>query len=253
MRWDHSGKVVLVTGGGTGIGRATALAFARAGATVVVAGRRPEPLAETVERIVEAGGRGIAVVADVTRPADVARLIDTAASRHGGLDIAFNNAGTLGPVGPLAEIEEADGSSVVATNLTGIWLAMKYEIRYMREYGGGVIIITASNLGAHVTAPGLGVYGATKAAVRVLTRSAAREYIGAGIRINSISPGPIDTPMSRAPGESDAERDARYAAVIPVGRVGTVEEVAATVLWLASPEAGYIVGHDLVLDGGISA
>ena len=143
MRWDHSGKVVLVTGGGTGIGRATALAFARAGATVVVAGRRPEPLAETVERIVEAGGRGIAVVADVTRPADVARLIDTAASRHGGLDIAFNNAGTLGPVGPLAEIEEADGSSVVATNLTGIWLAMKYEIRYMREYGGGVIINTA--------------------------------------------------------------------------------------------------------------
>jgi NAD(P)-dependent dehydrogenase (short-subunit alcohol dehydrogenase family) len=252
MTQRFTGKTVLITGGGSGIGRAAALAFAREGAAVTVAGRRRDPLDQTVRLIEEAGGLASAVTADVSSPADAERLVATTADRHRGLHIAFNNAGIL-EAGPLAEMDPAAWDHQVAVNLTGVFLAMKHEITHMRASGGGVIINTASNLGAHMRLPFLGAYAATKAAVSALTRAAAREYIADGIRINAISPGPIDTPMSLRPGETAADRDERLADALPAGRAGTVTEAASAVLWLASAEAGFTVGHDLVIDGGASA
>jgi len=252
MTQRFTGKTVLITGGGSGIGRATALAFASEGAAVAVAGRRREPLDQTVRLIKDAGGRASAVTADVSSPTDAARLVAATADRHGGLHIAFNNAGII-EAGPLADMDQAAWDRQVAVNLTGVFLAMKHEITHMRASGGGVIINTASNLGAYMRLPFLSAYAATKAAVSALTRAAAREYIADGIRINAISPGPIDTPMSLRPGETDADRDKRLAGALPAGRAGTVAEAAAAVLWLASPEAGFTVGHDLVIDGGATA
>jgi NAD(P)-dependent dehydrogenase (short-subunit alcohol dehydrogenase family) len=252
MRQRFTGKTVLITGGGSGIGRATALAFAREGATVAVTGRRGEPLDQTVRLIKDEGGQASAITADVSSPADAERLVATAVDRHGDLHIAFNNAGIL-EAGPLADMDQAAWDRQLAVNLTGVFLTMKHEITRMRASGGGVIINTASNLGAHMRLPFLGAYAATKAAVSALTRAAAREYIADGIRINAISPGPIDTPMSLRPGETEADRDRRLANALPVGRAGTVGEAADAVLWLASPEAGFTVGHDLVIDGGATA
>ncbi|WP_214317610.1 SDR family NAD(P)-dependent oxidoreductase [Nonomuraea sediminis] len=242
-------RVVLVTGGGSGIGQATARAFGREGATVVVAGRTEKSLAETVESV---GGDASLVVADVTDEADAERMVATVVERHGRLDIAFNNAG-IGTLGHVADMDREIWDRVLAVNLTGVWLSMKYEIARMREQGGGIIVNNSSNLGAHRRQPGLGAYIASKAAVSALTRTAALEYIGDGIRINAVSPGLCDTAMSRWPGEREADRAERLKAVNPSGRVGTVEEIAGAVLYLASPEAGYAVGTDLVVDGGSAA
>ncbi len=229
-------KVVLVTGGGSGIGRATALAFAGEGAVVVVAGRTERSLRETVRLVEEAGGKGGAFRADLTNAEDVAGLVRSTVDNYGGLDVAVNNGGVLAAAGPVAMIAEQDWSFVVTTNLTGTWLAMKHEIGYMSEHGGGAIVNMSSS-----------------AAISALTRTAAREYINAGIRINAVSPGPVDTPMSLLPGETPEGRADRLREAIPLGRVGTVAEVANTVLWLASPESSFAVGVDLVLDGGARA
>ncbi|ETK36949.1 SDR family NAD(P)-dependent oxidoreductase [Microbispora sp. ATCC PTA-5024] len=252
MTARFAGRVVLVTGGGSGIGRAAARAFAREGAAVVVAGRGAGPLERTVRLIADEGGTASAVTADVSSSADVARLVATTVERHGGLHVAFNNAGVL-EAGPLADMDEDAWHRQLAVNLTGVFLSMKHEIAHMRADGGGVIVNTASNLGAHMRLPFLGAYAASKAAVSALTRAAARECIGAGIRINAISPGPFDTRMSLRPGETEADRAERVKGSLPIGRVGTLDEAAAAVLWLASPEAGFAVGHDLVVDGGATA
>ncbi|WP_405142911.1 glucose 1-dehydrogenase [Sphaerisporangium sp. NBC_01403] len=245
-------KVVLVTGGGSGIGRAVALGFAQEGATVVVAARRREPLDQTVKLIEAAQGRATALTADVTRPAEVAGLVSEIVRRHGRLDIAVNNAGVF-TMGQVADIDEADWSHTLDVNVTGVFLSMKHEIAAMREGGGGVIVNVASQIGAHKRIPGLGAYAASKAAVAALTRTAALEYIREGIRINAVSPGPHDTPMSMRPGETLSDRDDRMKAQLPIGRVGTLEEITASVLWLASDDAGFAVGHDLVVDGGSTA
>ncbi|OUC98469.1 SDR family NAD(P)-dependent oxidoreductase [Streptosporangium minutum] len=252
MTARFTGKVVLISGGGSGIGRAGALAFAREGATVVVAGRNADSLRKTVELIEAEGGRADAVTADVSSSQDVARLVTTTVERHGGLHIAFNNAGVL-EAGPLADMDEAAWDHLIAVNLTGVFLSMKHQIAHMRANGGGVIVNTASNLGAHMRLPFLGAYAASKAAVSALSRAAARECIGQGIRINAISPGPIDTAMSLRPGESEDARTERMKEALPIGRIGTLAEAASAVLWLASPEAGFTVGHDLVIDGGATA
>ncbi|MFI6506336.1 SDR family NAD(P)-dependent oxidoreductase [Streptosporangium sp. NPDC050855] len=252
MTARFTGKVVLVTGGGSGIGRAAALAFAREGATVVVAGRGAAALEETVKLIEHEGGRADAVTADVSSSADVARLVATTVERHGGLHVAFNNAGVV-EGGMLADMDEDAWDRLLAVNLTGVFLSMKHEIAHMLGNGGGVIVNTSSNLGAHMRLPFLGAYAASKAAVSALSRTAAKEYIGQGIRVNVLSPGPIDTSMSLWPGETEADRAERLKGALPIGRVGSLDEAASAVLWLAAPESGFAVGHDLVLDGGATA
>ncbi|MEV4439183.1 SDR family NAD(P)-dependent oxidoreductase [Streptomyces sp. NPDC049577] len=226
MSKRFEGKVVLVTGGGEGIGRAAAFAFAREGADVVVAGRHREMLHDTVEQITELGGKAsCGIEGDVTHHGkqDAERIVQTVVNRHGKLDIAFNNVTELGPNQPVAEICEKVWGDTLAANLTGVWLSMKHEIAHMEKNGGGVIVNTASNIGSQGLLPGMGAYAASKAAVSTLTQTAAREYIEKGVRINAISP-------------------------CPLGRGAKVEEIAETVLWLASDEASYVVGHDLVLD-----
>ncbi|MDV9169066.1 SDR family oxidoreductase [Streptomyces sp. W16] len=235
-------RVALVTGGGSGIGRATAPAFAREGATVAVAGPEPEDLEQTVKLIRQAGGPASPVTADLTRGPDVIRVVRTTVERHGGLHVAFNNSGVTGPVRPVADLCEVTWSDVLATNLTGVWLCVKHEVRHMREHGGGVIVNTACNVGVHGRLPAFGAYAASNAALSALTRTAAREYISEGIRINAVSPGRTGTEKSgRA--EATASR---------AGRGATPEEIANTVLRLASDESESAVGHDLVPAGGVS-
>jgi NAD(P)-dependent dehydrogenase (short-subunit alcohol dehydrogenase family) len=253
MAARFTSKNVLVTGGGAGIGRAIARAFAREEATVVVAGRSAEPLQRTVKLIEAGGGRATAITADIARSGDVAALVAQSAATYGSLDVAVNNAAALSALGPVADIDEDQWSALVAVNLTGTLLSMKHEIAHMRRHGGGAIVNIASSLGAHMRLAGLGAYVATKAAVSALTRNAALDHIHDGIRINAVSPGPADTPMSSRPGETQADRDARMRDQLPAGRVASLDEIAAAVLYLASPEAAFIVGTDLLIDGGVTA
>ncbi|MFI6013293.1 SDR family NAD(P)-dependent oxidoreductase [Streptomyces sp. NPDC051243] len=252
MSADFAGRVVLVTGGGSGIGRATASAFAHRSAAVVVAGRNADNLDRAVAAIRADGGEATAVPCDVRSEGDVTRLVARTVSVYGALDIAFNNAG-VSLVGSLADLSIAEWDEVIATNLTGTFLLMKHEINQMRRTGGGVIVNNASNA-AHMTVPQLAAYSASKAAVLSLTRAVAREFLAEGIRINAISPGPVDTPIwASRPGESQDDRRRRMAAESPAGMVGSAEEIARMVLWLASPDARYVAGHDLVVDGAMSS
>ncbi|MER5831783.1 SDR family oxidoreductase [Streptomyces sp. NPDC002130] len=250
-----TGRTALVTGAGSGIGRATALAFAAEGAHVVVAGRRREPLDETVTLIEETGGKALAVTADVTRAADLRDLVDAAVDRFGSLDVAVNNAGVLEAGGqPAADVSEDAWRRMLDINVTGVLLALQAGVRQMRtQPGGGAIVNIASRIGVHGRIPGMTAYGTTKAAVSVLTRGAALDHIADGVRINAVSPGAGATSMSLKPGETEADRAERMRTAVPVGRVSTVEEIAAAVLYLASDDAASVVGTDLVVDGGSTA
>ncbi|MDH6584507.1 NAD(P)-dependent dehydrogenase (short-subunit alcohol dehydrogenase family) [Streptomyces sp. SAI-208] len=248
------GRTALVTGAGSGIGRAVALAFAAEGAQVVVAGRRAEPLARTVRLIEEAGGKALAVTADVTRETEIEAVVDAAVDRFGSLDVAVNNAGVFRGGRPLAELSSADWREQLDVNLTGVFLALRAEIRRMRaQPSGGTIVNIASTFGAHTRAPGAAAYAATKAAVSALTRGAARDHIREGVRINAVSPGAVDTPMSLRPGETEPDRAERARATLPLGRVSATSEIAAAVLYLASDDASSVVGTDLVVDSGATA
>ncbi|SIR94334.1 NAD(P)-dependent dehydrogenase, short-chain alcohol dehydrogenase family [Micromonospora avicenniae] len=253
MSERFDGKVVLITGGAGVIAGATAQAFAGLGATVVLVGRNADKLAEAAARIDAHGGKVDWVTADVTDSDQVAAMIAEVVRRHGGLHVAFNSAGIFGTSAPVADLDEETWRAVLDVNLTGVFLTMKHEIAHMRRNGGGVIVNMASNIGAHGRRPGLAAYAASKAAVSVLTQTAARDHIADGIRINAVSPGASDTPMSYRPGEGQADRDARIRAAVPAGRVSDPAEVAATVVWLASEAASFVVGHDLVVDGGATA
>jgi NAD(P)-dependent dehydrogenase (short-subunit alcohol dehydrogenase family) len=244
-------KVVLVTGAGSGIGRATAQAFAAEGATVVAAGRSLEPLEHTVKLITADGGTAAAVSTDMTQEPDVQRLIALIVERYGRLDVAVNNAGTF-TAAPLTDLALDDWRRVLDTNVTGMFLALKHQLRQMRTQRGGSIINIGSNIGAHKSVPNLAAYGASKAAVSALSRAVALEAIGHGVRINVISPGASDTAMSLRPGEDEAGRAARMAGSVPLGRVGELSELTSAILWLAGDESGFAVGHDLVMDGGAS-
>ncbi|MBB4917075.1 SDR family NAD(P)-dependent oxidoreductase [Streptosporangium saharense] len=245
-------KVVLVTGGGSGIGRAVALGFAREGAQVVVSGRGREALDQTVKLAEADGGRIAALTSDVSDSASVAALVGQIVERYGRLDIAINNAGVLA-TGNVTDQPEEDFARVVDVNLTGVFLAMKHEIPAMIAGGGGVIVNFSSQIGAHKRLPGFGAYAASKAGVTALTRTAAREYIDQGVRINALSPGSHDTAMSMRPGETEADRAERMKDQVPAGRVGSLDEITGTVLWLASDDAGYVIGADIVADGGSTA
>ncbi|MER6084250.1 glucose 1-dehydrogenase [Streptomyces sp. NPDC001833] len=245
-------KVVIVTGAGAGIGRASARAFAREGATVVAAGARPESIGETVRLVEDDGGTADAVVADVTRPENMERLVRTTVERHGGLHVAHNNAGVFGKPTPVGDLDLAAWQSVLDVNLNGVLLSMQQEIRHMRAHGGGVIVNTASNIGYHGRRPGMAAYAASKAAVSTLTRVAALDHIKDNVRINAVSPGATDTSMSLRPGETDADRAARLATTVPIARVAATDEIVNAVLWLASDESSFVVGHDLVVDGGVT-
>lgn len=247
------GKNVLVTGAGSGLGRAIALAFAAEGAGVAVAGRTAASLDETVGLIGAKGGTAVAVTADVTDSGQLRRLVSESVDRLGGLDIAVNNAGILRGAGLVGDVSEEDWEAVLRTNVTGVWLAMKHEIAHMKDSGGGVIVNIASNLGAHRRIPNAAAYITSKAAVSALTRAAALDHIHQGVRINAVSPGASATTMSLRPGETEAERAERMKSESPLGRVAEVGEVAAAVLYLASPAAGAVVGTDLVVDSGASA
>lgn len=253
MEKRFSDRVVLVTGASSGIGRVTAVAFAREGAKVVVTGRRREQLDTTVSAIREAGGQGIAVVADAAKSADAQRMVDTAIQAFGRLDCAFNNAGIEGgkPFVPTAEYSEEIWDEVIAINLTGVFLSMKYEIRQMLAQGGGAIVNMASVAGLIGTRVGIG-YGASKHGVVGATRAAAMEYAASHIRINAVCPGVVRTEMTERAFFHDEDLGAAMTRRHPIGRLGTPEEVAEAVLWLCSDSSSFTTGHALPVDGGLT-
>ena len=258
MAGQFAGKVALVTGAGSGIGRASALALAHAGARVVVADSAPEGGDDTVRRITGAGGEALFVRAEVTQASEVAALIETVVQTYGRLDYAHNNAGISGALDspPTHEYPQDAWERVLAVNVTGVWLCMKYEIAHMLDQGAGVIVNTASVAGL-AGLPGACAYSASKHAVLGLTKTAALEYVQQGIRINAVCPAYIHTPMVErviaARTDPDDDTESRMNAYQPLGRMGTVEEVAAAVVWLCSDAASFITGHGLPIDGGARA
>jgi NAD(P)-dependent dehydrogenase (short-subunit alcohol dehydrogenase family) len=245
-------KVVLVTGGTSGIGRATAIAYAQQQAKVVVVGRRMDEGEETIRLIQEAGGEAIFVQADVTKEADVKAMVDKAVGVFGRLDIAFNNAGTVGENPSLIEQTEAEYDRIMNVNVKGVWLSMKYEIAQMLQQGSGSIVNTSSGAGV-VALPNVPLYTASKHAVVGLTKAAALQYAKAGIRINVVAPGAIQTDMFEAATGGQDEAKAYMAGLHPIGRVGTPLEVANVVLFLSSDLASFITGETLMVDGGYVA
>lgn len=250
MGGQFAGKTVVITGGGTGIGRATALAFAGQGARVVIGNRDVRRGTETVTAIEQRGGIALFLPTDVAVAADVEQLMKTASARFGSLDVLFNNAGAFGPLGPLATLDVAALDQVYATNVRGVFLGLKWALDLMLAQGHGTIVNNASTTGLRNATLGVSLYAAAKAAVISLTRSAALEYAERGIRINAVAPGRIATEMLIHAGGGNAER---FAATLPMRRLGTPEEVAEAVLWLASDAAAFVTGHVLAVDGGFLA
>ena len=247
---DHfDSKVVLITGGNSGIGQATALAFAKKGAKVMVAARRVSESKATVEMIKETGGEAHFVQTDVSKATEVEALISACITKYGGLDYAVNNAG-IGGSGfiPAAEYEEEVWDNVIDINLKGVWLCMKYQIPEMLKRGHGAIVNMSSVAGLRGGEIGVAYY-ASKHGVIGLTKAAAMEYAAKGLRINAVCPAVIKTPMTD-PFFQDKEMAEQVTAKHPMGRVGRPEEVASTVLWLCSEDASFVTGHAHPVDGG---
>jgi len=244
-------KIVLVTGGTSGIGRATALAFARAGAKIVIAGRRESEGQAVVSEIKSAGGKALFVRADVAHEAEVKALVDQTVATYGRLDVAFNNAGVEW-LGSLTEASEADYRRTFDTNVWSLITSLKYEVPAMLKNGGGSIINTSSIAG-HLGFAGASIYVASKHAVEGLTKTAALEFAKQGIRVNAVAPAAIETAMVDRFVGAEGDQRSGLASMHPIGRMGRVEEIAGAVLFLASDAASFITGESLKIDGGFTA
>jgi NAD(P)-dependent dehydrogenase (short-subunit alcohol dehydrogenase family) len=243
------GKVALVTGAGSGIGRATAQIFTREGAKVVVADIVIEGGEETVRLLKAAGGEATFVRVDVSQPVDVEAMVKKAVDTYGRLDCAFNNAGIEGVIQPTADYGEAHWDRVLAINLKGVWLCMKYEIQQMLKQGSGAIVNTASVAGL-VGLPSFSAYVAAKHGVNGLTKTAALEYAKAGIRVNAVCPGAIRTPMFERGVRDNPGIEEQIVAAEPIGRMAAPEEVGEAVVWLCSDAASFVTGLPMAVDGG---
>ncbi len=249
---DLTGKTALVTGASSGIGKTTAILLAKAGANVAIASRRKDKNEETLAAIKAAGGKGIAIVADVSREEDVARAVSETVKAFGRLDIAFNNAGIEGEMGALTDATNDNYDNVFNINVKGVLLSMKHEVPAMLKNGGGSIINTSSVLG-QVGMAGAAIYIASKHAVEGLTKAAALEYSKQGIRVNAVAPAVIETPMyDRFTGGSKDAQD-YMKGLHPIGRVGQPDDIAQTVLWLASSHSSFVTGQSILVDGGFTA
>jgi NAD(P)-dependent dehydrogenase (short-subunit alcohol dehydrogenase family) len=248
---DHrfAGKVAFVTGAGSGIGRATAIAFAVEGATLVLADVDAAGNAETARLVGEHGGQHLAVACDVTSSSNIQAVIARTVAEFGRLDIAFNNAGIEQPPAPLVDITEDEWLRLLDVDLRSAFLCMKYEIPAMLAHGGGSIVNTSSGAGV-VGIRGQAAYVAAKHGLIGLTKSAALDYAAQGVRVNAICPGIIETPMMDRFSGGTPEGRARVIGQEPIGRMGSPEEIASAVLWLSSDLAGFATGHALVMDGG---
>jgi len=254
MSGQLNGKVALITGGASGIGRATALTFAREGAKLIIADMNEDGGQQTVHMIAEHGGEATFVQVDVSRATEVEAMISKTVQTYGRLDCAHNNAGIGSrPRVLLHELSEESWERVISINLKGVWLCMKYEIIQMCTQGGGAIVNTASIMGLVGSWSRSGVYNASKHGVVGLTKTAALEYAKSGIRVNAVCPGYIRTPLIEEALTSNPEMEAQIVARHPVGRMGRPEEIAEAVMWLCSDAASFVTGHTMTVDGGYVA
>ena len=248
---NFAGKVALVTGAASGMGLATAQAFAEAGAAVVLADYREELVKAETQKLVDAGYRALAVGCDVSEDGQVEQMVDRTVAEFGRLDAAFNNAGVMARIAPTADSTRDEWDRVIGINLRGVWSCMKAELRQMQRQGSGAIVNNAS-VGALTGNPGIGSYIASKHGVVGLTRTAALEYVRQGIRVNAVNPGLIDTQIARDVVSGDERSYSELAKQVPIGRAGRPEEIASAVLWLCSDGASYVVGQALTVDGGMT-